>query len=113
MCEEWLNSFAAFFAYIGPRPSQFHSLDRFPNNDGGYEPGNVRWATKKEQDRNTRRNHWISFEGRRMVLQDWAKELGIASMSLYKRLKVWLLDLAMRRGRFKKQKRSAKLGGHE
>lgn len=37
--------FQHFFDTLGPRPSPTHSLDRFPNNDGHYEPGNVRWAT--------------------------------------------------------------------
>src|SRR5262245_10496757 len=52
MCDEWVNSFEAFYNYIGPRPSSNHSLDRYPNNDGNYEPGNCRWATKSEQAKN-------------------------------------------------------------
>jgi hypothetical protein len=54
ICEAWRTDFAAFFAYMGLRPSPRHSLDRFPNNDGNYEPGNVRWATSKEQAMNRR-----------------------------------------------------------
>jgi hypothetical protein len=48
------NSFQDFIAEIGLRPSSLHSLDRYPNNDGNYEPGNVRWATRKEQTMNRR-----------------------------------------------------------
>jgi hypothetical protein len=48
------TSFEQFFAELGPRQTPTHSLDRFPNNDGNYEPGNVRWATKAEQIANTR-----------------------------------------------------------
>jgi hypothetical protein len=52
---EWLNSFEAFFAYMGKRPTAKHSIDRYPNYDGNYEPGNVRWATPVEQRRNQER----------------------------------------------------------
>jgi hypothetical protein len=45
--------FEQFFAELGPKPSPEHSLDRI-NNDGHYEPGNVRWATKDEQLLNRR-----------------------------------------------------------
>jgi hypothetical protein len=48
------NSFEEFYAEIGPRPSKNHSLDR-KNNDGNYEPGNIRWATRSEQQKNKRR----------------------------------------------------------
>lgn len=56
ICPEWRASFEAFFAHAGIRPSARHSIDRFPNNDGDYEPGNVRWATMSEQLRNNRRS---------------------------------------------------------
>lgn len=49
VCAAWLSSFEAFFEHVGPRPSSKHSIDRFPNRNGNYEPGNVRWATAKEQ----------------------------------------------------------------
>lgn len=54
VCAEWRHSFDAFFAHIGPRPGHGYSVDRI-NNDGNYEPGNVRWATRVEQERNKRR----------------------------------------------------------
>src|SRR5688572_6630186 len=52
VCDEWLESFQSFFRDVGPRPSSRHSLDRFPNPNGNYELGNVRWATHKQQCRN-------------------------------------------------------------
>src|SRR4051812_27100935 len=48
VCERWRLSFDAFLADVGPATSPQHTLDRFPDRSGHYEPGNVRWATKQE-----------------------------------------------------------------
>ncbi len=53
VCQRWAE-FAYFLMDAGPRPSGAYSLDRYPDNDGDYEPGNVRWATAKEQRANQR-----------------------------------------------------------
>ena len=55
VCDEWLKSFVSFYEHIGPKPGPEYSLDRI-NNDGNYEPGNVRWATIIQQANNQRRN---------------------------------------------------------
>jgi len=53
VCARWKkNNFENFLADMGKRPTPQHTLDRFPNNDGNYEPGNVRWATRYEQTHN-------------------------------------------------------------
>ncbi len=53
VCGEWRESYAAFLDHVGRRPSPKHSLDRI-DNEGDYEPGNVRWATALEQRHNCR-----------------------------------------------------------
>lgn len=54
ICERWLHSFENFLADMGLRP-QGMTLDRYPNNDGNYEPSNCRWATANEQRANRHR----------------------------------------------------------
>jgi hypothetical protein len=67
--KEWLDSYETFLRGVGPSPSPQHTLDRV-DNDKGYEPGNVRWATKAEQSRNTRRT--IKIDGK--CLKDYCAE---------------------------------------
>jgi hypothetical protein len=72
VCDEWRNNFPAFMAYIGQRPSLKHSVDRI-NTNLGYQPGNVRWATHKEQARNTRTNCILTYNGESKCLAEWAE----------------------------------------
>lgn len=60
---EWDVSFEAFYRDVGERPSLAHSIDRYPDNDGDYAPGNVRWATMKEQSNNRRSNRLVEVAG--------------------------------------------------
>lgn len=85
VCEEW-KEFSCFLRDMGNRPSNKHSIDRFPNNNGNYEPGNCRWATSGQQSRNKRSNLWIEFNGRSQVLMDWAKELNMSHGILWHRI---------------------------
>ena len=84
MSEEW-NSYEKFIAYVGRRPSEDMSLDRI-NNDGNYEPGNVRWATQAQQDANKRNSRKVEFRGEIKCLFEWVKELGLNYGTVHNRL---------------------------
>ena len=84
VCEAW-NSFESFFADMGKKPSDQHSLDRIDNN-GNYEPGNVRWASRKEQIVNRRNALLVSYSGKSLSLDDWSKITGVRAATLWWRL---------------------------
>lgn len=72
------DSFHDFFKCLGFRPSAKYSIDRI-DNDGHYEPGNVRWATSDTQNRNKRHTRYITINGERKGLSDWIDQLGVVS----------------------------------
>lgn len=75
VCAAW-RDFACFIADIGTAPSPAHSVDRVDPN-GNYEPGNCRWATRREQANNTRRTRFLTLpDGRRVSRADYARETG-------------------------------------
>lgn len=76
VCARWRSSFANFFEDMGPRPSLGHSLDRIDVN-GDYEPENCRWANAKEQARNRRTSHVVTFLGRSMSLAEACEAAGL------------------------------------
>jgi len=97
VCAEWRESFQAFFDHVGKRPSSKHSLDRIDNN-GNYEPGNVRWATPIEQARNKRTARFITHNGITKTLPEWAEDIGIMPATLRCRLKHgWPVERALTR----------------
>lgn len=86
VCERWIDSFENFYADMGPKPPGM-SIDRI-DNDGPYSPDNCRWATQKEQTRNTRRTRLLTWNGQTLCLSDWSKITGISRKVLKKRLDV-------------------------
>lgn len=86
VCDEWRNNFQAFYDYIGPRPTPKHTIERI-NNNGNYEPGNVRWATRHEQARNQRSNVNLTIDGVTRCVEDWARVSGTNSRTIYTRHK--------------------------
>jgi hypothetical protein len=54
VCERW-GTFETFLADMGLKPTPKHTIDRYPNSGGNYEPGNCRWATRSEQEANKRK----------------------------------------------------------
>jgi hypothetical protein len=90
-----MESFDAFYRDIGMRPSPKHTLERI-DNDRGYFPGNVRWATRREQNRNKRNNHQISFMGETHPMAEWAEIFGINYNTLRDRLQAgWPIETAL------------------
>lgn len=76
VCARWICSFAHFLADMGPKPSSAHSIDRI-DNDGNYAPDNCRWALPRTQSQNTRRNRFLTFNGRTRCISEWARERDI------------------------------------
>lgn len=83
VCARW-RTFQNFVADMGLRPAGT-SIERV-NQNGNYEPGNCRWATPKEQARNTSRSIIVSIDGAMMCLKDWAQENGVRYNTIVVRL---------------------------
>lgn len=83
VCRRWL-SFTHFLSDMGECPAGL-TLERI-HNDKDYRPGNCKWATSAEQNRNTRHNVILTFRGKTQCAADWAKEIGIAASTLRQRL---------------------------
>ena len=95
VCSEWIDSYDTFLRDVGPRPSVMHSLER-SNTNGNYEPGNVKWATSREQNNNRRFNHFLEFNGKRQTVTQWSRDLGVNDTLLFMRLKNgWSVERAL------------------
>lgn len=91
----WLK-FENFYSDVGDSPFQGAELDRIDNNLG-YWPNNVRWATRKEQMRNTRTNRRFEYNGESKTIGEWAETLGINPATLSSRIYLyrWSVEKAL------------------
>jgi hypothetical protein len=85
VCDAWRNSFEAFHADMGARPSLAHTLDRWPDRHGNYEPGNVRWATAAEQSANKDETRLLTIDGVTMSIPAWSRKSGVSASTIRKR----------------------------
>lgn len=94
VCERW-RDFSAFLADISECPDRSMTLDRI-HNERGYEPGNCRWATRSEQNRNRSYCIEITHNGKTMILVDWAAQIVISPNALAMRIRLgWSVERAL------------------
>lgn len=87
MCFQWQNDFMLFSREVGDPPTMEHSIGRI-NNDGHYEPGNVRWETSAQQMVNTRMAVRITIGDETRCIAEWARVVGISPTAFGRRIKV-------------------------
>ncbi|MGC4008855.1 MAG: hypothetical protein QM805_07690 [Pseudomonas sp.] len=80
------DDFPAFLSDVGEKPYPEASLDRI-NNDGDYHPGNVRWADRVTQRRNSRQVTPVTIDGETKLVTDWCRVYGISVAAVHSRLK--------------------------
>lgn len=99
VCDRWRNSHQAFRDDMGYPPTPDHSLDRIDSN-GNYEPGNCRWATRREQALNRRSVRRFTYQGKTLSIKEWSEVVSIPYMTLRKRLTKWSPERAFTEKRY-------------
>jgi hypothetical protein len=95
VCELWRNSFEEWWEHMGNGYAKGLTIERI-ENDKGYEPGNCRWATQKEQQNHRRNNRILTLNGESMTMAQWSEKAGIPYGRLKKRLALgWSTELAL------------------
>lgn len=84
VCDRW-RTFELFIADMGAAPGKGFEIDRI-DNDGNYEPGNCRWVTKKQNARNRRNNHRLTFAGKTLCISEWAELTGLRAAAISERI---------------------------
>ncbi len=85
VCKRWRDSFDAYYEDIGDPPFDGASTDRI-DNDWHYEPSNVRWSTRSEQNNNRRYVHRITANGRTATITEWSQILNVPYRTLKTRV---------------------------
>jgi hypothetical protein len=85
VCERWRDNFEAFLEDMGRKPSRSYTLERI-DNDRGYEPGNVKWATRAEQANNRRNVILITHDGQSHSIAEWERIKGVRPGSIKQRI---------------------------
>ena len=97
LCEEWRQSFQAFYDWAMSHGYADNLTIERIDNDGNYCPENCRWATPKEQANNTTQNHFITYNGKTQTMAQWAEETGIKYTTLRARINMyhWSIERAL------------------
>ena len=92
-CHPDFDDFPTFLAHVGKRPSKGLMIDRI-DNELGYAPGNVRWATPTQQANNKRNNVRLTFRGKTQTATEWCRELnnGMKARVVHIRLRLGWSD---------------------
>jgi hypothetical protein len=98
VCDRWLT-FANFLADMGERPPGT-TLDRYPDNEGDYEPSNCRWTTRKNQSRNRHNTVRVDFHGGKVTLKEAAERIGMPYQTLFGRYRKGDRDADLFRPRY-------------
>lgn len=95
VCASWRDSFEAFFADMGLKPSKAHTIDR-KNTNGNYEPDNCCWATRTQQANNKRNNVLLTLADVTLTVSQWAVRTGMATNTIWTRLRLhWPVERAL------------------
>lgn len=91
VCDEWLE-FLPFYEWaMNSGYTDNLTIDRFPKQDGNYEPTNCRWANKVQQARNKKNNNLIEHDGIKQSVSAWSEATGIKQMTIIGRLRRGML----------------------
>ena len=94
VCKDWLD-FWSFLDFWKAPPFDGATIGRI-NNNGHYEPANCRWESQEQQNNNTRRSRFITWNGKTQTIRDWACEYNVGTRRLSERLRRgWTMERAL------------------